>query len=243
MARTRSPNYPYVGLPTAIERVRQIYGIDHRNRMSREVVAKHLGFGSLNGIAVSVVSALSKYGLLESVDSDLQVSQDAVTILVDTPDSPERAQALRRAAFKPDLFADLHKHFGGQLPSAPNLTAYLQKKDFTANAAAQAAKSFRETMELISGQATPSDATVGKPAEGNGMHGEPQRETQKTPTPPVKAATGERELTTGLLSKSASFRLIVSGTVGVKEIDRLIAKLQLDKEILADTDKGDDNGE
>jgi hypothetical protein len=44
---------------------------------------------------------------------------------------------------------------------------------------------------------------------------------------------GERELTTGLLSKDASFRLIVNGPVGVTEIDRLIKKLQIDKEILA----------
>jgi hypothetical protein len=34
--------------------------------------------------------------------------------------------------------------------------------------------------------------------------------------------------TTGLLSKSASFRLIVSGAVGVKEIELLIRKLELD---------------
>jgi hypothetical protein len=45
---------------------------------------------------------------------------------------------------------------------------------------------------------------------------------------------GERELTTGLLSKDASFRLIVSGHIGVKEIERLIKKLELDKEILAE---------
>lgn len=46
---------------------------------------------------------------------------------------------------------------------------------------------------------------------------------------------GERELTTGLLSKAgASFRLIVSGQIGEKEIERLIRKLEIDKEILAD---------
>ena len=39
--------------------------------------------------------------------------------------------------------------------------------------------------------------------------------------------------------EDASFRLIVSGNVGVKEIQRLIAKLQLDKEILADQDSDD----
>jgi hypothetical protein len=46
---------------------------------------------------------------------------------------------------------------------------------------------------------------------------------------------GERELTTGMLAKGTSFRLIVSGAIGVKEIDRLIQKLQIDKEILADS--------
>jgi hypothetical protein len=44
---------------------------------------------------------------------------------------------------------------------------------------------------------------------------------------------GERELTTGLLPKEASFRLIVSGKIGVKEIERLIQKFEIDKEILA----------
>ncbi len=39
----------------------------------------------------------------------------------------------------------------------------------------------------------------------------------------------------GLVSGAAgSSRLIVSGKVGVKEIERLIPKLEIDKEILAD---------
>ena len=52
----------------------------------------------------------------------------------------------------------------------------------------------------------------------------------------VNVMAGERELTTGLLAKDASFRLIVTGNIGVKEIERLIKKLELDKEILADPD-------
>jgi hypothetical protein len=50
----------------------------------------------------------------------------------------------------------------------------------------------------------------------------------------MKIMPGERELTTGLLSKDASFRLILSGQIGVKEIERLIKKLELDKEILTE---------
>lgn len=52
----------------------------------------------------------------------------------------------------------------------------------------------------------------------------------------VKVMENERELTTGLLSKDARFRLIVSGSVGVKEVERLIKKLELDREILASPD-------
>jgi hypothetical protein len=40
-----------------------------------------------------------------------------------------------------------------------------------------------------------------------------------------------------MLAKEASFRLIVTGNVGVKEIERLILKLEIDKEILADQDE------
>ena len=45
-------------------------------------------------------------------------------------------------------------------------------------------------------------------------------------------------MTTGLLAKEASFRLIVSSKIGVKEIERLIQKLEIDKEILADMNDG-----
>jgi phosphoglycolate phosphatase-like HAD superfamily hydrolase len=56
----------------------------------------------------------------------------------------------------------------------------------------------------------------------------------------AKLMEGERELMTGLLSKGASFRLIVIGHVGEKEIERLIKKLELDKEILADASEDDE---
>jgi hypothetical protein len=51
----------------------------------------------------------------------------------------------------------------------------------------------------------------------------------------------EREWTTGLLSKETSFRLIVSGPIGVREIDYLIRKLELDKEILAKQDENENS--
>lgn len=58
-----------------------------------------------------------------------------------------------------------------------------------------------------------------------------------------KLEAGERILTTGILAKDASFKLIVSGRVGPKELDRLIRKLELDKEILADPENGEPDAE
>ncbi len=40
-----------------------------------------------------------------------------------------------------------------------------------------------------------------------------------------------------IMAKDASFRLIVTGNVGVKEIERLMKKRELDKEILADQEE------
>jgi hypothetical protein len=62
-------------------------------------------------------------------------------------------------------------------------------------------------------------------------------EIDPPPAPPggkAKVTAGEPELTTELLAKETSFRLIVSGKVAVQEIKRLIRKLEIDKEILVD---------
>ncbi|MCS3453562.1 MULTISPECIES: hypothetical protein [Bradyrhizobium] len=48
---------------------------------------------------------------------------------------------------------------------------------------------------------------------------------------------GERELTTGLLAKDASFCLLVTDRSASRKSNGLIKKLELDKEILAEQDE------
>ena len=67
MARIRSPNYPTIGLAIAIEKARAVLKTEGKNAVAREAIAKALGFGSLNGASATMLSALSKYGLLENV--------------------------------------------------------------------------------------------------------------------------------------------------------------------------------
>lgn len=92
------------------------------------------------------------------------------------------------------------------------------------------------------------DLSEGDEAEDDGDASGPGSNYSPPPSPPtppakpkqeVKLMAGERELATGLLSKESSFRLFVSGQVGVNEIERLIRKLELDKEILADEPEHD----
>lgn len=44
-----------------------------------------------------------------------------------------------------------------------------------------------------------------------------------------------RVLQNGILSKNATYRIIVNGNIGPKEIERMIKKLEVDKEILLES--------
>lgn len=239
MAKVRSPNYPSMSLGPALEAMRPAFKNENRNKMSRTVLAKHLGYSSLNGRALGKIGAVRAYGLIEGSGDELRVSDDAVTALMAPEGSPERTSALSRLALRPTLFQELRKDFPDTLPSVDNLKFSLIKRQFTPDAAEKAAKSYLATMNLVAGVPdtyNPIDDEEETVDEGdNGANG-----NDPPPPPPpafnkAKIMAGERELTTGLLSKEANFRLLVSGVVGVREIERLIAKLELDKEILAES--------
>jgi hypothetical protein len=150
MARVRSPNYPSISLPDAIERVRKVYDREHTHKAAPEVIAKALGYAGVNGSSLGVMSALKKYGLLEDVGKDWKVSTDALTILVDPPHSVERAHAIRRAAQAPALFANLLEEYGEKPPSDDNLRAYLLKRGFAQSAVDTPMRAYRETLEFVS---------------------------------------------------------------------------------------------
>jgi len=244
MAKVRSPNYPNVPLGPALESVRPAFIKEHRNKMSRSVLAKHLGYTSLNGRALGKIGAVRAYGLIDGSGDELRISDDAVQALAAPMGAPEKQAALARLAGRPSLFGEIRKQFPDTHPSADNLAYWLVTQGFTQKAAEKAAKSYLSTMNLVAGVPdayNPADEEE-ETAENGGEPGNRRNlPPSSAPLPSAykaKLMEGERELTTGLLSKDANFRLIVSGPVGVKEIERLIAKLELDKEILGES--GDD---
>jgi hypothetical protein len=264
MAKVRSPNYPLMSLGPALEAIRPAFKNENRNKMSRSVLAKHMGYNSLNGRALGKIGAVRAYGLIEGAGDELRITDDAVKALMAPVDSKERLDALGRLANRPVLFQELRKDFPDTMPSLHNLKYALVKRQFTEDAAEKAAKSYLATMNFAGGIADsyspPDDELEGADESQGAVEATkpvnwPWSQVPGTVTPPLATAplgkvalmAGERELTTGLLAKGASFRLIVTGAIGVKEIDRLIQKLQIDKEILADQDDvlpedGDDEG-
>jgi len=153
MARPRSPNYPSIGLGKAIEAMRPVFKREHRNKMSKLTLAKHLGSNTLNGRMLARIGSLRAYGLVEGRAEGLYVSDDALVLLTAPADSPERQAALERCAFRPGVFQKLHEAFPSrENPQSAENIRYSQIKDgFTESAAGKAAKSYLATLGLATG--------------------------------------------------------------------------------------------
>jgi hypothetical protein len=148
MAVVRSPNYPQIDLGTAIEAVRTAFTEEGRNRMSKEVLSKHLGYTSVNGRALAKIGAVRAYGLIEGKENELRISDDAKTLLIAPLESSDRTDAVQRCAFKPPIFNDIRASFE-TTPSEHNLRYHLAKKDYTLEAAGKAAKNYLATVRLV----------------------------------------------------------------------------------------------
>lgn len=146
----RSPNYPAIDLATALASVEKVFKAENRNKMSKLVLAKHLGYNSLNGRSLGQIGAVRAYGLIEGRADDLRVSEDAVTALMAPGGSADRQGALGRLALEPGLFKQLRSDFPDTMPSEENIKFQLVKRGFTAEAAGKAAKTYLKTMRLVS---------------------------------------------------------------------------------------------
>lgn len=145
--RTRSPNYPALSLPAALDKVTILYKNQHTHSAPREVVAQSMGYNSLNGASATAISALHKYGLLDRMGDELKLSERAMRIL--HPHSPdEKAAAIKEAASEPSLFAELADRFPGPVPNDDILRNYLIRNGFSPAAVSSVVLAYRDTVEL-----------------------------------------------------------------------------------------------
>jgi len=149
MSRSRSPNYPQIGLKEAVQRAKSVYESDYRSSLTRALTAERLGYSGVNGKSLAVIAALGKFGLLEGKGEELRVSELAVRIIAHPPGSAERLQALAEAAARPDLFQAIAQRFPGKGASDGTIRAFLMTQGFIPPAAETALRAWRETQQMI----------------------------------------------------------------------------------------------
>ncbi len=147
MARMRSPNYPSIALPQAIELVDKIFKADRTNVIEKEVAAEHMDYTSLNGRTLKLLGALSQYGLLDKVGKGkVRVSPTAVSVLHGM-DQEERNRAILEAASSPALFKRIRDNFDN--PSDATITSFLMREGSTDAAVEPVLKSYKDTSAFL----------------------------------------------------------------------------------------------
>ena len=249
--RERSPSFPAIGLTKAVERTRELHAKAKRFPVLLGDVGPNWGMTSTSSAVVQNIAALLAYGLLESERTEngprrVRVSEMGWRILEDARPGV-RDELLAQAARRPKLLAEYIEKWGADRPDDAHAISQLKfDSHLSDDAAARFLRVFDENRGFTSTVANGS-APIDGGKSGSEEHAKRDSEDDgriKKDDLPLRRKVaaimdGERELTTGLLSKGASFRLIVSGKIGEKEIDRLIRKLVLDKEILSDPEEDD----
>jgi hypothetical protein len=183
MSRSRSPNYPQIGLKEAVQRVSSVYKRDYQAGLTRDIAAERLGYSGLNGKSLAVLAALGKFGLLEGRGEETRVTDLAVRILAFPPGSPERRAALAEAAGRPELFVELDQRFTRGQASDQAIRAWLITRGFIPPAAEAAVRAYRETQQLL---------------EAEGEVASPVAEAPEVAAEPPKTEAGMRRAVFGL---------------------------------------------
>jgi len=248
--KERSPAYPLIPLEAALERLTAFEAYFKRSAARLGKVGDAWGIKA-KAYADRTLAALRYFGLIEyqgaGKERRVVISDEGRKYLRSQQEETKR-EVLRAAALRPKQIAKFWDEWGKDRPGdAVCLDDLMFKHGFSE----AGAKNFLKVYDDTIGFAKLSDSDKISPknegVESQVDNGDNATSDFNSPSPPsgnqkqrVTLMAGERELTTGLLSKNASFRLIVNGAIGVKEIERLIKKLEFDKEILADIEPEDD---
>ena len=166
MSKTRSRNYPSLGLGDAIDRARVLYKQEGRARAPGEVVVRAWGYNTLNGASLRVLSALRQYGLLEGGNDDTRLSDRALALILEPEDSATYGQALQACLNAPALFQEIVQEYGSEIPSDAALVSYLvRRQNFNEGAARTLIQVFRESADLVRS----SRAVYIEPSEGDSV--------------------------------------------------------------------------
>ena len=235
----RSPSYPFISLERAISRAREFYAAERRHAARVPVAVAHWNFAEKSSGGLQTIAALKQYGLMEESgggdERTVRLSDLALRILLDdTPNSQERQTAIRDAALRPKLFAEMYAKWGAELPSEASMATYLRlDRGFNDNSVRQVIKNYRDTIRFAasSGSATLADE---EPEEVPDTEESPQpamffATTKPKPRPVVASDDGTERVRVALKGGRLA-RLLFTGDLPTQQdIDTLIEVLRLQR--------------
>lgn len=190
--RQRSPSYPFLSLPTAIQRARVLYEKDKKAAIPRDAAIRNWGFSLKSSYAAQTVASLKTYGLVEFVTGGaLKLTNDALLILIGGADSPERAAVIRKAALAPPLFAKMWKTYGAEPPSDNTLvtTLVLHYGFPNESSASEFIGKYKETIDFAKlAEFGSISAAAAAPDDGEAFPEDEMLDREVRPDPPVGIA-------------------------------------------------------
>ena len=145
----RSPSYPGISLPTAIDRARTVYDHAKAHPVPLGTVTGWWGYTKpTTGPASVTYAALKKYGLIDDEGAGTSrvahLSPLAVQIL---HPNPGQADAIQEAALTPGIMREWWERFGVDLPPMETLQwEFVVQGPFTENGLSDFVRVYRETI-------------------------------------------------------------------------------------------------
>lgn len=152
MKKERSPSFPFISLPRALERAGSFAASHRRNPTRLQAVSQTWGYAPSSSGLQQTIAALKAYGLLEDLgrgaDRKVQLSELAWRILQDARPGAKDA-AIKEAALRPRFFMEMAENWVPDRPSDSHCVSELTlDRGFTQTAAQLFLKVFDDTVSF-----------------------------------------------------------------------------------------------
>jgi hypothetical protein len=151
--RARSPAYPAISLPNAIDLARKLWNAQRKHEAHIDSALKALGYNSRNGAALRAIAALNHYGLIEDSgggdDRKIKLSECAQDILHLAENDDRRQKAIQASALAPSIYAALWERYGEHLPDDSAIKPFLVRdKGYNDSMVENLLADYRATLEF-----------------------------------------------------------------------------------------------
>ena len=247
--KDRSPNFPFISLPKAIDRARILQAKYRKEPARIATVGPLWGYGAKSSGLLQTVAALKQYGLLDDEGSGdarkIRLTELANRILLDTRPGV-REETIKTAALRPRLFSEYVRWASHRPPDEHLISELSLDRGFSNDAARIFIRVFDDTMRFANiedGDSDPSSLEAGgdvsisddiiEPDEVSAVHERKQAHFTPAHSPPPVVDDAKLPLAQRLKVEMTVDALRVSATLTLPhEVDKLIALLQANKAFL-----------